>query len=69
MKPPRSHGTGEFTPDQFGKLGDGCVFERGALVFHPENIELGSNIYVGHNTILHGYYKDICSSTAGPAAA
>jgi acetyltransferase-like isoleucine patch superfamily enzyme len=34
------------------------VFEPGVLVFHPENIELGSNIYVGHNTILKGYYKN-----------
>ena len=27
------------------------------MVFHPEKIELGINIYIGHNTILKGYYK------------
>lgn len=58
MKPPKSHGTGIFSPDQFAKLGDGCCFEPGVLVFHPENIELGSNIYVGHQAILKGYHKN-----------
>lgn len=38
----RSHGTGEFTLEQFARLGDGVVFEPGVLVFHPENIEIGA---------------------------
>jgi acetyltransferase-like isoleucine patch superfamily enzyme len=29
------------------------------LVFHPENIELGANVYVGHHAILKGYYKNV----------
>jgi len=53
----RSHGTGEFRPDQFRKLGAGVVFEPGVLVFHPENIEIGDHVYVGHQTILKGYYR------------
>ena len=56
MKPPFSHGTGEFRSDQFARLGHNVVFELGVLVFHPENIELGDNVYLGHNTILKGYY-------------
>lgn len=28
------------------------------LVFHPESIELGDNVYVGHQTILKGYHKN-----------
>ena len=48
----RSHGTGEFTLEQFARLGDGVVFEPGVLVFHPENIEIGAGVYVGHQTIL-----------------
>ncbi|MCM8829077.1 MAG: acyltransferase, partial [Candidatus Omnitrophica bacterium] len=28
------------------------------LVFHPENIKIGNNVYIGHNTILKGYYKN-----------
>ena len=59
--PPRqykSHGTGDFTPDQFRALGGNVIFERGVLVFHPENIRLGTNIYIGHYTILKGYYRN-----------
>lgn len=53
----RSHGTGEFRHDQFRELGPNCVFEPGVLVFHPENISLGSNVYVGHGSMLKGYYQ------------
>ena len=56
-KAPRSHGTGEFTPDQFKHLGAGVVFESGVLVFHPETLEIGEDVYVGHQTILKGYHK------------
>lgn len=54
--PPRSHGTGDFDPSQFAKLGEGVIFEAGVLVFHPENIEIQDHVYVGHYTILKGYY-------------
>ena len=53
----RSHGSGVFTLDQFRRLGQDVVFEPGVLVFHPENIEIGDNVYVGHNSILKGYFK------------
>jgi acetyltransferase-like isoleucine patch superfamily enzyme len=58
--PPRhsSHGSGQFRPDQFRTLGPNCVFEAGVLVFHPENISLGRNVYVGHQSILKGYYNN-----------
>jgi acetyltransferase-like isoleucine patch superfamily enzyme len=55
--PPRSHGSGEFTPSQFARLGKNVVFEAGVLVFHPETIEIGDDVYVGHHAILKGYYK------------
>lgn len=55
----KSHGTGEFDPKLLRKLGKNVIFERGVLVFHPENIEIGNNVYVGHNTILKGYYKNL----------
>jgi len=54
----KSHGTGEFTIDQFKRVGKNVVFERGVLVFHPENIIIGDNVYVGHNTMLKAYYKN-----------
>ena len=56
LPPRRSHGSGQFTPEQFLRLGEGVVFEAGVLVFHPETIEIGSQVYVGHQTILKGYY-------------
>jgi acetyltransferase-like isoleucine patch superfamily enzyme len=54
----RSHGDGRFDPSQFRSIGADCVFETGVLVFHPENITLGTNVYVGHYAILKGYYKN-----------
>ena len=57
MRQHRSHGTGAFSPTDFAKLGQNVVFEPGVLVFHPENIEIGDNVYVGHNAILKGYYR------------
>jgi acetyltransferase-like isoleucine patch superfamily enzyme len=53
-----SHGEGRFDPDQFAKLGDGVIFEAGVLVFHPDRIEVGSNVYIGHGTILKGYHRN-----------
>lgn len=52
----RSHGSGEVNPSALASCGRGVVFEPGALVFHPENIELGDDVYVGHYAILKGYY-------------
>ena len=57
IKPFQSHGTGELDRDRFAALGSSVVFEAGVLVFHPETIRIGSNVYIGHNTILKGYFK------------
>lgn len=53
-----SHGSGQFDLTEFAKLGQGVIFEPGVLVFHPENIEIGDDVYVGHYTILKGYYRN-----------
>lgn len=58
MKQYTSHGTGEFRIDQFAAIGSHVIFETGVLVFHPENIHLGNNIYIGHGTILKGYHQN-----------
>lgn len=55
---PKSHGTGLFKRSQFAQLGRHVIFEPGVLVFHPENIEIGDDVYVGHYTILKGYYRN-----------
>jgi len=57
IKPFQSHGTGELELSRFPKLGSNVVFEPGVLVFHPETIRIGSNVYIGHNTILKGYFQ------------
>ena len=54
----RSHGSGAFSPSDLARCGAGVVFEPGVLVFHPENIEVGDDVYVGHQAILKGYYKN-----------
>lgn len=55
---PASHGDGRFSPSDFACLGRDTVIEKGVLVFHPENIHIGDRVYIGHNTILKGYYKN-----------
>ncbi|MEM9072880.1 MAG: acyltransferase [Myxococcota bacterium] len=54
----RSHGDGAFRVEELGRCGADCVFESGVLVFHPENVELGTNVYVGHQAILKGYHRN-----------
>ena len=51
-----SHGTGEFRREQFAAIGEHVIFEAGVLVFHPETISLGQNLYIGHGAVLKGYY-------------
>jgi acetyltransferase-like isoleucine patch superfamily enzyme len=53
-----SHGDGRFTRDQFAAIGEHVVFEDGVRVWHPENILIGENVYVGHDAMLKGYYKN-----------
>src|SRR6267143_525255 len=53
----RSHGSGNVRRTQFKQIGKSVIIEPGVLVFHPENIALGSNVYIGHYAILKGYYR------------
>lgn len=54
----KTHGDGTFRHSDFKMLGPYPVFERGVLVFHPENISIGRNVYVGHYAILKGYHRN-----------
>jgi len=59
VKPPfdrSSHGSGRWEVQQFGAYGVGTVLEDDVLVFHPENVELGEHVYVGHLAVLKGYH-------------
>jgi acetyltransferase-like isoleucine patch superfamily enzyme len=33
------------------------VIEDGVRIFHPENVRIGDDVYVGHDTVINGYYK------------
>jgi acetyltransferase-like isoleucine patch superfamily enzyme len=52
-----SHGSGEIDRAKFRQLGENVTFEIGVLVFHAEHIAIGSNVYLGHYSILKGYHK------------
>lgn len=54
----KSHGSGAPDISKLARLGNDVVFEAGVLIFHPENIEIGDDVYIGHNTILKGYHKN-----------
>lgn len=58
IRTPKSHGTGRFETQDVKKIGSGVIFEEGVLIFHPENVEIGDNVYIGHNTILKAYHKN-----------
>ena len=55
----RSHGDGAPDLSRLARLGNGVIIEAGVLIFHPENIEIGDDVYVGHNAMLKGYYKNM----------
>lgn len=54
----RSHGSGQFQRAQLGRCPDSVILEEGVLVFHPENVFLDEDVYVGHRAMLKGYYKN-----------
>jgi acetyltransferase-like isoleucine patch superfamily enzyme len=59
-----THGTGKAVRTLINK-GENVTIEQGVLFFHPENIIIGSNVYIGHRTILKGYYKNSMTIGSG----
>ena len=55
MRKFHSHGTGRFDPADLGMCGEGVVIEEGVLVFRPDLVQLGDNVYVGHRAQLKAY--------------
>jgi acetyltransferase-like isoleucine patch superfamily enzyme len=51
----KSHGLGESNIFEFESIGTDVIIEKGVRIFHPETIEIGDNVYIGHDTILHGH--------------
>lgn len=58
MKKLKSHGSGRLKLSDFAEIGKNVIIERNALVFHPENIYIGDDVYIGHYAVLKGYYKN-----------
>ena len=58
FKQNKTHGTGLFNLEDFKQIGENVIIEHEVLVFHPEHILIGNNVYIGHQTILKGYYKN-----------
>jgi len=58
LKMHETHGDGRFALKDFKNIGENVIFENGVMVFHPENITIGNNVYLGHNTFLKGYHKN-----------
>lgn len=50
-------GTGRPAKKPFRKIGMNVVFEPGVRIFHPENIEIGDYLYIGHDTFINAYHK------------
>lgn len=57
----KSEGTGTPNLSLLKSCGNNVIIEDGVRIFHPENIEIGDNVYIGHDTILKGYYNSILS--------
>jgi acetyltransferase-like isoleucine patch superfamily enzyme len=55
MRQFRSHGDGRFEPKDFKLFGDHVVIEDGVRVWHAETIEVGQNVYIGHDAMIKGY--------------
>ena len=53
-----THGTGRWSPDQLARVGADVTIEPDVLIFHPEHVEIGDGVYVGHQTILKGYHQN-----------
>lgn len=52
----RSHGSGRWRPGDLAQLGVGSFLEEDVLIFHPDHVEIGEDVYVGHHVILKGYH-------------
>lgn len=53
----KSEGAGTNDENKLSKCGKNVIIEDGVRIFYPENIEIGDNVYIGHDTILKGYYN------------
>ena len=51
-----SHGSGFDYESKLAEIGRNVVIEDGVRIFFPENVHIGDDVYIGHDTILKGYF-------------
>lgn len=56
MKYWKSEGDGKEYKGKLAQCGDNVIIEDGVRIFHPERVFIGNNVYIGHDTIIKGYY-------------
>jgi acetyltransferase-like isoleucine patch superfamily enzyme len=52
-----TRGSGLDWSGRLKQLGNNSVIEEGTRVFHPENVTIGSNVFVGHDGHIDGYHS------------
>ena len=57
MKKRTSYGSGIVSLADLAACGKGTVVEADARIFHPDRVQLGAGVYVGHFTVIHGYHQ------------
>lgn len=57
MREFHSHGDGSFSKNDLATFGKNVIFEKGIMIWHPETISLGNNVYLGHYAMLKGHPK------------
>lgn len=57
IHPYKTRGDGLNWPGRLREMGTGTVIEDGVRIFHPENVALAENGFIGHMAVLDGYYK------------
>ncbi len=53
----RSRGDGRRWTGNLCQLGVDAIVEPGTRIFHPENVRIGANCFIGHDVIIDGYHR------------
>ncbi len=56
MNSRQSHGDGKYDPLLLKFLGKETVIEDGVRIFNPGKVCIHNKVYIGHDTILNGYF-------------
>lgn len=57
IRPFRSRGDGLDWAENLAACGKDTVIEQGVRIFHPENVYLEENVFIGHGALIDGYFN------------